>query len=103
MVIQYPHIMIVPVIQGGDATQDADGNLIPSQTINRQQACRYEPLTRIKEVSTSDGNIVYSRGTVLMPLSAIDIPQGTMIEIPGVIRTPVLYFYRGQLNCTMNL
>lgn len=99
---QYPHTII---LKGN--SQDAlfeDGIwIIPNPEADTEQPCRYEPATLNRELSLADGVTVKYKGIVYLPLSTPDIAEGLLVEITDVITTKTLYFYRGQMNCTLYL
>lgn len=103
VVKQYPHTLVIPGI-AGESTQNEDGTWSttePTPPVN--QSCRYEAAGRQNQIKGADGEIYTYTGIVYMPLSAPDIANTIEVTVTGRITAKVIYFYRGQLNCTMYL
>jgi hypothetical protein len=80
------------------------------QTQPRDEAttsiCRYEPSPITKEVTLTDGSLVRYKGIAYLPLSTPDIEYQSLITIIDkngnlVVESKTLYFYRGEMNCTL--
>lgn len=99
--IQYPHILSVKIVTG--ASQDADGNWIPGETVMRTQSCRAEPNQRQSyQITGVDGNKIQFDWTVYMPVRVMSMPVGSEVTITWnseiVAMGRILRFSNGQLN-----
>lgn len=101
MVTQYPHIIIINP-QPGDALLQNGIWTTPAPGTPVEQACRYEPSQITRQIKVADGLVITYKGIVFLPLSSPEIQSGVSVNIVGVVEgAKTLYFYRGQLNCSL--
>jgi hypothetical protein len=105
VVLQYPHTIQIPgpvgnsvYINGAWQTQPRDEGV--------NQICRYEPSAIAKEITLTDGSLVRYKGIAYLPLTSPDIEFQSLIKIVDkngnlVVESKTLYFYRGEMNCTL--
>lgn len=107
MVVQYPDIATIPGKPGTSSL--VNGVWVPSTPVaNITQNGRYEPSTLNREVQLTDGSMAKVKGIFYMPLSGPDVDAGIdfiVVSSTGqtILKTKVLFFTRGQLNCRVYL
>lgn len=108
MVNQYPDTGVMPGITA-EAVLGSDGVYSPGDsTPDIIVHGRYEPSTLNREVQLTDGTIAKVKGIFYMPLSEANVPSGVVITVTDkdgniILKTNVLFFTRGQLNCRVYL
>ncbi len=104
MVLQYPDTITIPQ----KATEGTKVNGIWTQGTQPSeitQKGRYEPTTLNKETFIVDGNELKVKGVFYCPLNTEDVDIGIIISISNklneviVVKSKVLFFSRGQMNC----
>lgn len=107
MIVQYPDTATIPG-KPGEATL-INGIWTPATPVSDiTQKGRYEPSTLNREVQLVDGSMQKVKGIFYMPLSAPNVDTGIDFEVTNsegdeVLKTKVLFFTRGQLNCRVYL
>ena len=103
---QYPHTITIPGKAGESILQDGIWQTQPP-TPSVDQACRYEPSPIAREITLADGSLVRYKGVVYLPLSTPDIENQVLVKVTKlavvVVEAKTIYFYRGQMNCTLYL
>jgi hypothetical protein len=107
MIIQYPD---TATMQGKPAESTLNNGVWEPATpvADITQIGRYEPSTLNREVQLTDGSMAKLKGIFYMPVNAPDVDMGVDFQVVNrtgdiVLKTKVLFFSRGQLNCRVYL
>ena len=88
--IQYPDILTYEKVTGGGSHYDEDGNLVIDSPVTETVSlkCRAEANTKGQYLISEDGQQVEYGWLVYLPLPAIEIPYGTIVQVSrkGIIR-----------------
>jgi hypothetical protein len=100
MVKQYPHTVTIKTMT--DATQDANGNMVPGVPTDLVMTGRYEPANGNGTVEATDGTRINYTGIVYLPLPASSLKPGSPVEVKNGATVlcigKILRFSLGQLN-----
>lgn len=108
MLVQYPDTATIPA-KAAESVLGDDGEwqtVDPGADIT--QIGRYEPSTLNREVQLADGTRAQLKGIFYMPVTAPDVDASVDFQVVDrtgdiVLKTKVLFFTRGQLNCRVYL